>query len=112
MKFAAITEIGKRTAQRFFAKDSFEMGAALAYYTVFSLAPLVLVAVSIAGLVFGAEAAQGRIADEIQNAVGPTMADAIQNMLKNAHESGGCTTASIVGIVVLLFGASGVFVQL
>jgi membrane protein len=88
------------------------MGAALAYYTVFSLAPLVLVAIAIAGLVFGEKAAQGEIADEIQNVVGPTVAAAIQSMLESARDATGSTTASIIGIVLLIFGASGVFVQL
>jgi len=88
------------------------MGAALAYYTIFSLAPLVLIAVSIAGLVFGEEAAQGRLVTEIETAVGPTVANAIQETIKNARSTEGSTTASVVGIVILLFGASGVFVQL
>jgi membrane protein len=112
MKWAAATDLVKRTVQRFFAKDTFEMGAALAYYTVFSLAPLVLVAISIAGLVFGREAASGRISEQISDAVGPTVADAIQKTLESTRNSGGSTAASIIGIAILLFGASGVFVQL
>jgi membrane protein len=112
MKLSTVTELFKRTFQRFFAKDTFEMGAALAYYTVFSLAPLVLIAISIAGAVFGEEAAQGRITAEIENAVGPAVAHAIQETIKNARDAGGSTTASIIGLALLLFGASGVFVQL
>jgi membrane protein len=112
MALPTIVEMFKRTAQRFFAKNTFEMGAALAYFTVFSLAPLLLIAVSIAGLIFGEKAAHGQMAAEIENAVGPTVANAIQEILKHAHDSGGSTTASVVGLVLLLFGASGVFVQL
>src|SRR5438094_6325367 len=99
MAFQIIAELFKRTFQRFLAKNTFEMGAALAYYTVFSLAPLLLISVSIAGLVFGEKAAQGQMAAEIENAVGPTVATAIQEMLKNAHDSGGCTSASVVGVL-------------
>jgi len=112
MKFRAILTLFKRTVQRFIAKDTFEMGAALAYYTIFSLAPLVLIAVAIAGLVFGEKAAEGRMAEEIVSAVGPAVAHAIQEMIKNAKDSGGSTTASIIGLVILFFGASGVFVEL
>jgi membrane protein len=111
MTFRSVVELFKRTFQRFFAKDTFEMGAALAYYTVFSLAPLVLIAIAIAGLVFGPKAAEGQIAGEIENAVGPAVAKAVQQTLKNAQD-GGSTTASIIGVIVLIFGASGVFVQL
>jgi membrane protein len=109
---STIVSTFKRTGKRFFAKDTFEMGAALAYYTVFSLAPLVLIAIWIAGLVFGEQAAQGRISEEIEHAVGPTMAAAIEKTLDSARNGSGSTAASIVGIAMLLFGASGVFVQL
>jgi membrane protein len=112
MKWADVTNMVKRTFQRFFAKDTFEMGAALAYYTIFSLAPLVLIAISIAGLVFGQEAASGRISEQISDAVGPTVGDAIQKTLENTRNSGGSTASTIIGVVVLLIGASGVFVQL
>ncbi len=112
MSLNAVYNLFKRTFNRFFAEDTFEMGAALAYYTVFSLAPLVLIAISIAGMVFGQQAAEGQISQQIESAVGPTVAQAIQEMLKNARESGSSTTASIIGVVVLLLAASGVFVQL
>jgi membrane protein len=87
--------------------------AALAYYTVFSLAPLLLIAIAIAGAIFGEEAAQGQIVGQIQGLVGRDGAEAIQTMLQNAQRPGsGGTIASIVGVVTLLFGASGVFGQL
>ncbi len=112
MNIASVSAIFKRTAQRFIERDTLEMGAALAYYTVFSLAPLVLIAISIAGLVFGEKAAQGQIAKQIETAVGSTVADAIQTTLKSASDAAGSTTASIIGVVILFFGAGGVFVQL
>src|SRR5437016_1634459 len=112
MNLSTLITIFKRTGQRFVAKDTFEMGAALAYYTVFSLAPLVLIAIAIAGLVFEKKAAEGRIAGEIENTVGPEVADAVEQMLHNAGGAAGTATASVVGIVLLIFGASGVFVQL
>lgn len=102
----------KQTVKRFFAKDTFEMGAALAYYTVFSLAPLLLVAIAIAAAVFGDEAAEGQVSRELENSVGPAMAEAVEKTLQSTRGAGASTTASIIGIAILLFGASGVFVQL
>jgi membrane protein len=112
MRFATVYELLKRTVSRFIAANTFEMGAALAYYTVFSLAPLILIAVAFAGWVFGEKAAEGQISSEVAGAVGTTVANAIEETVRNARTSGGSTAASIVGIIVLVFGASGVFVQL
>ena len=89
------------------------LAAALAYYTVFSLAPLLLISIAIAGLFFGEAAARGEIIGQIQGLVGREGAEAIQAMIQNANRPGsGGTIATIVGVVVLLFGASGVFGQL
>lgn len=102
----------KAAVNEFLAKNTFEMGAALAYYTVFSLAPLLLIAIAIASAVFGQQAAEGRIADEIGQTVGPTVAKAIEETVRHSSDSGGGTVAGIIGAVLLLFGAGGVFVQL
>src|SRR5438309_5759372 len=102
----------KAAVNEFLAKDTFEMGAALAYYTVFSLAPLILIAIAIASAVFGQKAAEGRIADEIGQTVGPTVAKAIEETVRHSRDSGGGTAAGIIGAVLLLFGAAGMFVQL
>lgn len=89
------------------------LAAALAYYTVFSLAPLLIIAIAIAGAVFGEAAAQGELVNQIQGLVGRDGAEAIQGMIQNAHKPGsGGIFSTIVGIVLLLVGASGVFGQL
>jgi membrane protein len=88
------------------------MGAALAYYTIFSLPPLLIIAVSTAGFFFGHEAAQGRIVKEIQGLIGKDGAVAVQTMIQNAYHSNKNILATIVGIVTLLIGASGVFAEL
>jgi membrane protein len=89
------------------------LAAALAYYTVFSLAPLLVIAIAIAGAFFGEEAARQEIAGQIQGMVGKDGAEAIQTMIQNAHrpDSGG-TVATVLGVMTLLLGASGVFGQL
>ncbi|PZV13593.1 MAG: ribonuclease BN [Leptolyngbya sp.] len=89
------------------------LAAALAYYTVFSLAPLLIIAIAIAGAVFGEEAARGELVRQIQGLVGKEGAEAVQAMIQNAHKPGsGGAIATIVGVVLLMFGASGVFGQL
>jgi len=97
-----------------FSRDNVpRLGAALAYYTIFSLAPLLLIVIAIAGFVFGRDAAQNRIFAEMRGALGPTTAAALQTMVTNAAKSkSGGTIATIIGLVTLLVGASGVFGQL
>ncbi|MCU0526523.1 MAG: YihY/virulence factor BrkB family protein [Elainella sp. Prado103] len=89
------------------------LAAALAYYTLFSLAPLLIIAIAIAGAVLGEEAAQGEIVRQVQGLVGQEGAIAIEAMIQNAQRPGsGGTLATLIGIGLLLFGASGVFGQL
>lgn len=100
----AFAEFGEDKAQR--------LGAALAYYTIFSLAPLLLIAISIAGIVFGREAAQGEIFGQLRGVLGQQSAQTVQEMVKSAAKPKSGTIATVVGIVTLLFGAAGVFGQL
>jgi len=88
------------------------LSAALSYYAVFSLAPLLLIAVSVAGAVYGEDAASGVLARELTASMGATAAEAVQEMVKNARQPGDSITAAVVGIAMLLFGACGVFLQL
>lgn len=89
------------------------LAAALAYYTIFSLAPLLLIAIAIAGAVFGEEAARGEIVRQIEGLVGRQGAEAVQSMIQNAQQPGsGGTVATVIGVGLLLLGASGVFGQL
>jgi len=88
------------------------LGAALAFYSAFSLAPTLVIIISIAGTVFGQEAVQGQIFSEISKVMGPTAAHAVQGLLASVYRSGSGVTASIVGAVILLITATGVFVEL
>ncbi len=88
------------------------MGAALAYYTMFSLAPLLLIVVSVAGLVFGEDAARGEIQAQLQALMGEPGAAAIQGLLASVREPAEGLTATAVGLVLLLIGATTVFAEL
>ena len=86
------------------------LGASLAYYTMFSLGPLLVIVVAIASLVF--DDAQGQIVSKISGIVGKEGGDVIGQTMENANRGGGSIIATIIGIVTLLFGAAGVFGQL
>lgn len=88
------------------------LAAALSYYTIFSLAPLLIVVIAVAGLAFGQEAVQGRLDEQIQGLVGEQGGDMIQEMVQNARRPNESLIATIVGVVTLLLGAGGVFGQL
>ena len=88
------------------------MGAALSYYTLFSLAPLLVLIIAIAGMVFGQDAAQGAIIAQLQGIMGQEGAKAVQDLLKAAREPSAGIVASIVGGVLLLLGATAIFAEL
>jgi membrane protein len=88
------------------------LGASLAYYTLFALSPVLLVATAIAGLVFGAEAVRGEIVGQIQGLVGYQGAQAVQAMLESAARPSASIPATIIGLVTLFLGATGAFLEL
>jgi membrane protein len=88
------------------------MSAALAYYTIFSLAPLLLIAIAIAGVVFGAQAAHGQITGQIEGLIGQDGARAVQSMIQSARKPAHSAIAGVIGILALLAGASGVFSEM
>lgn len=87
-------------------------GAALAFYTVFSLAPVLTLSIAIAGFFFGEAAARGEIVDQIGDLVGPQGAELVQSVLRNANRSGGGFIATIASIVTLILGANTALAEL
>jgi membrane protein len=88
------------------------MGAALAYYTMFSLAPLLLIVISVAGLVFGQDAARGEIETELRALMGETGAKAVQDLLASVRKPAEGAIATVLGVALLLIGATSVFGEL
>lgn len=86
--------------------------AALAYYTIFSIAPLLIIAVGVAGFVFGGDAVRGDVHRELEGLIGTSGAKVIEDMMVSAGKPGAGIPATSLGVVVLFFGASGVFAQL
>jgi membrane protein len=86
--------------------------AALTFYAGFSLAPLLLIAIAIAGVVFGTDAVRGRVVEQLQGLLGPDAARAVETALKNTRTTGSSVLATLIGVATLFVGASGVFGEL
>jgi len=102
----------KDTFQGWSKDKASRIAAALAYYTIVSMAPLLVIVIGIAGLVFGQEAVRNQVLLQVQWMVGPQGADAFKNIMENARVSGGGLAATILGLATLIFGATGTFVEL
>jgi membrane protein len=112
VQLEAVWSLLKDTGEDWVEDKASRLAGALAYYTLLSLTPLLVVAVSVAGLVFGEEAARGQIAAQLQGLVGPEAGQAIQAILANAKTPSSGILGTIFGGALLLFGASGVFGEL
>ncbi len=104
--------IARRALQGFFEDRGPSMGAALAYYTLFSLAPLLLIVIAVAGAIFGADAARGQIFVQIAGLVGPGTASAIEQLIAHADQPVKGWMASALGVLLMLIGATTVFAEL
>jgi membrane protein len=102
----------KQTVSDWSSDDATRLAAAMAFYTLLSLAPLVMVAIAVAGLAFGDEAARGYVSDQLSSIVGPEAGEGVETVVQHASAPTTGVLSSIIGIVVLLFGASGVFKEL
>jgi membrane protein len=89
-----------------------QLGAALAFYTALSIAPLLVIALGAAALFYGDEAARSQVSQQLSSLVGPEGGEAIEEMVANANQPTTGTVATVLGLATLLFGASGVFGQL
>jgi membrane protein len=112
MKLKAWWQLVKQAGESWIDDYAPSMGAALAYYTAFSLAPLLLIVIAIAGLVFGAEAARGEIFGQLTSLMGRDAAAAVEGMLTSVSKPSEGIVATLVGAVFLLIGATSVFGEL
>jgi membrane protein len=109
---SALWWVMKRAVAGWWDDNVPRLGASLAYYTLFALSPVLLVATAIAGLVFGKDAVRGEIVGQIQGLVGHQGAQAVQAMLENAAQPSSSIPATIIGLVTLFLGATGAFLEL
>jgi len=102
----------RQTLSEFFEEDPFTLAGALSYYTLLSLAPLLLVIVAVAGIIFGEDAARGEVLAKLELAVGTQAAGLAQNLLANAYERGSSWLSATIGGVGVVIGATTALSQL
>jgi len=111
-KLKSIGRLFKVSATEWSNDKAARLGASLSYYTIFSLAPVLLLVIAVAGMVLGRDAAQGKIVEQLQGLLGVDAAKAIQTMLEKAGQHGKGIIATVVGGVTLIVGATGVMIEL
>ena len=105
-------DITKHTMWNFIADRAMTRGAAIAYYTTFSLAPLLLIVIAIAGLVFGRDAVQGAILGEMRGLIGTQGAGFLEELIKSASNPGSGIVATVASVILLILGATTVLAEL
>ncbi|OYY96278.1 MAG: ribonuclease BN [Polaromonas sp. 28-63-22] len=112
MKLKDIFQLAKKAATAWVDDFAPSMGAAISYYTVFSLAPLLVIVIAIAGAVFGREAVEGQIVSQISGLIGKDGADLVQGLVAGASNTDRGLVAGLISVVILLVGATTVFAEL
>lgn len=112
MSSRALLTVMKDALTGWWNDDIPHLGAAISYYTIFALAPILIVAIAIAGFAFGADAVRGEIVGQIEGLVGHSGAVAVQAMLEGASKHSSGIFATAVGLVTLFLGATGLFLEL
>jgi membrane protein len=112
MRLPHLGSLLKQTLSEWMDDNVPALAAALAYYTLFSIAPMLIIAIAVAGLAFGKEAAHGEIQSQLQSLIGDAGAKVVEDMVASASRPSSGILATLVGVGVLAFAATGVFVQL
>jgi len=117
MTLTALTEnrvfkLLQESAEAWMEDNALRLSAALAYYSIFSIAPLLIIALSIAGLVLGADAVRGQLGPHLENYIGAQAAEAVQSIVQGVSKPSQGWVGATVGFITLMLGASGVFAQL
>jgi membrane protein len=102
----------KQTVLSFSDDECMKLSASLSYYTVFSIAPLIVIVISVAGLVFGSDAVSGKVYHQIKNVIGPDAALQIQDIIATVQLQDKGFAGTIIGVAILFFGATGVFTEI
>jgi membrane protein len=109
---STLVALFKETARQWSRHKIFQISAALAYYSIFSIAPLLVIAVAVAGWAFGPAAVSGELTNQLREMMGPKAAEAVQSMVQSAYQPGKGMWATVIGVATLILGASTVFGQL
>lgn len=108
----ALPRVFRQASSEWINDNARRLGASVAFYTLLSLAPVLVIAVAVAAVIYGQEAAQGRLASEIQGIAGSDVARSIQEIIIRAYQPRTGVIATLLGLATLAFGASSIFVEL
>lgn len=108
----ALPRVFRQASSEWINDNAPRLGASVAFYTLLSLAPVLVIAVAVAAVIYGQEAAQGRLASEIQGIAGSDVARSIQEIIIRAYQPRTGVIATLLGLATLAFGASSIFVEL
>jgi membrane protein len=111
-KLKSFFSLLKKTFLGFIEDNAFKLSASLSYYTVFSLAPLLIIIISLAGAFFGREAVQGKVYNQLKGLIGSEPAIQVQEIIKNIQQTDQGAVGAIIGTIVLVIGATGVFIEM
>lgn len=109
---AALPRVFRQASSEWLADNASRLAAAVAFYTLVALAPVIVIAVALAAVVYGPDATGGRLASEIRGVAGPEAARTIQQIVKGGYQPRMGTIATLLGLATLAFGASSVFLEL
>ena len=107
-----IVRLLRETARQWSDHKIMQLAAALAYYSIFSIAPLLVVVIALVGWIFGPEAVRGQLDEQLRGSMGQSAAETVQSMVQSTYRPGQGIWATVIGVATLLLGASGVFAQL
>jgi membrane protein len=102
----------RASVEGYIEDDAMSRGAAIAYYTIFSIAPLLVIATAVAGLAFGEDAVRGAVSEQLRDLLGTTGAEAVEAMIRGASSRTSGTVATVISIITLLITSSAVFSEL
>lgn len=105
-------KIFKQSVTEFLNDNCVKLSASLSYYTIFALGPTLLIIISFAGIFLGREAVEGKLYDQIKMLIGPAAASQVQSIIANLQQSDQTVVAAIVGVALLILGATGVFTEI
>jgi membrane protein len=105
-------KIFKQSVGEFFNDNCIKLSASLSYYTIFALGPTLIIIISFAGIFLGREAVEGKLYHQIKSLVGSAAAEQVQSIIANLHHSNQSVVAAIIGIALLILGATGVFTEI
>lgn len=105
-------KIFKRSVNEFFNDDCIKLSASLSYYTIFAIGPTLIIIISFAGIFLGREAVEGKLYEQIKDLIGGAAALQIQSIIANIQQTQQTVTAAIIGIALLILGATGVFTEI